>query len=419
MDTLHINGGNCLKGSIKISGSKNASLPILAATLLSPNEITLRNLPHLQDITTMVNLLNSMGSDITVDENMNVIINTSNITESVAPHSLVSTMRASILVLGPLLTRFGKATVSMPGGCAIGARPVDMHLSALEQMGADIEVRNGFIVVNAPSGLKAAEINFKTVTVTGTENIMMAAVLAKGTSIINNCACEPEVIDLAKFLNSIGAKISGFGTRSITVEGVKQLSGCTYRVSSDRIEAATYLAAALITRGKITVQDIDPKCMGAVLEKMQEAGASITTDDNNITLDMRDRKILPVNITTSAYPGFPTDMQAQFAAIATVADGTSTIVENVFESRFNYLQELTRLGAKVSLSGNKVTIFGVKSLSGAEVMATDLRASASLVIATLVATGKSVINRVYHIDRGYEHIEEKLRYLGTNIRRIS
>ena len=419
MDTLHINGGNCLKGSIKISGSKNASLPILAATLLSPNEITLHNLPHLQDITTMVNLLNSMGADITVDENMNVIINTSNITDSVAPHSLVSTMRASILVLGPLLTRFGKATVSMPGGCAIGARPVDMHLSALEQMGADIEIKNGFIVVNAPSGLKATEINFKTVTVTGTENIMMAAVLAKGTSIINNCACEPEVIDLAKFLNSIGAKISGFGTRRITVEGVTKLSGCTYRVSSDRIEAATYLAAALITRGKITVQDIDPKCMVAVLEKMQEAGASITTDDNNITLDMRDRKILPVNITTSAYPGFPTDMQAQFAAIATVADGTSTIVENVFESRFNYLQELTRLGAKVSLSGNKVTICGVKSLSGAEVMATDLRASASLVIATLVATGKSVINRVYHIDRGYEHIEEKLRYLGTNIRRIS
>jgi UDP-N-acetylglucosamine 1-carboxyvinyltransferase len=419
MDKLIINGGRPLVGKINISGAKNASLPILAASLMCPDEITLRNLPHLQDITTMVHLLNSMGADIVIDENLNLAVNTANITNPTAPYELVATMRASILVLGPLLTYFGKATVSMPGGCAIGARPVDMHIDGLRKMGANIEITNGFIIAAAPQGLTGSSITFDQVTVTGTENLMMAAVLAKGTTVLNNSACEPEVTDLANFLNSMGAKISGIGTRSLTIEGVRALHGCNYSVSADRIEAGTYLAAAIITRGKITVNGISPEYMTAVLDKMSEIGADIQTTHNSISLDMQDKTINAVDIETAAYPGFPTDMQAQFAAIATIAQGTSHITENIFESRFSYLQELSRLGASIQLKGNTAIIKGVKSLYGAQVMATDLRASASLVIAALVAQGESVIHRVYHIDRGYEHIEEKLRFLGTKITRTS
>lgn len=417
MEKLIIKGKNPLNGEIRISGAKNAALPILAATLLSGKPIQISNIPHLQDVTTIVSLLGQMGVRITLDERSNIEVNAQNLDSFYAPYDLVRTMRASVLVLGPLLSRFGAAEVSLPGGCAIGTRPVDQHLKGLQAMGATIDIEKGYIKAKA-NGLYGATVIMDIITVTGTENIMMAAVLAKGQTIIHNAAREPEVEDLANFLNILGAKITGAGTSTIVIDGVPELGGGRYQVLPDRIETGTYLAAAAITQGKIKVKNTRPDLLESVLLKMEEMGAQIDTGEDWISLDMKNSRPLSANVSTAPYPAFPTDMQAQMMALNTVADGTGVITETVFENRFMHVQELQRMGANISLKGNTAICTGTDKLHGAQVMATDLRASASLVLAGLAAEGETTINRIYHIDRGYECIEEKLAQLGAQIHRI-
>ena len=416
MEKLLIRGGNSLSGEIRCSGAKNAALPMIAATILTENEVTLKNLPFLQDITTMFELLGSMGSKITLDEEMNFQISSS-LSDFEARYELVKTMRASILVLGPLLAKYGEAKIALPGGCAIGSRPVNFHLEALKQLGAEIELVNGYIEAKAKR-LVGAEIRFEGITVTGTENIMMAACLAEGTTTLRNVAKEPEIEDLANFLNSMGANIQGAGTDEIIIQGVESLGGTDFHIPSDRIEAGTYLVAGALTGGNIKINDINPEKLKIVLEKIRLTGADIKTTDNSIHLTMNIDRPRPVDIETSPFPGFPTDMQAQFSVLNALADGKSIIKENVFENRFMHILELNRMGCDISVSGNLANINGVSSISGAPVMATDLRASASLILAGLCATGETIVDRIYHIDRGYERIEEKLRYLGAEITRL-
>jgi len=419
MDKLLITGGGKISGELVVSGAKNAALPILAATLLSDKPVTIGNIPHLHDITTTLELLGCMGVELSVDEKLNVEVNSSCINKLEAPYDLVRTMRSSILVLGPLLARFGEAHVALPGGCAIGARPVDLHLAGLEKMGADIRVENGYIHAKA-TRLKACHLVLEQVTVTGTENLLMAAVLAEGTTIMENAAREPEVNDLAYFLNKMGAKISGIGTSTLSIEGVERLGvdNLQYDVLPDRIEAGTYLVAAAMTRGNIKLKKVQPQLLEAVLEKLEEAGANITTGEDWIALDMQDRRPKAVSVRTAPFPAFPTDMQAQFTAMNCIAEGVSTITETVFENRFMHIQEMQRTGANLKIESNTAFCIGVEQLTGAPVMATDLRASASLVLIGLVAEGDTLVDRIYHIDRGYDHIEEKLSQLGATIRRI-
>jgi UDP-N-acetylglucosamine 1-carboxyvinyltransferase len=417
LDRLIINGGERLQGEIRISGAKNAVLPIMAATLLADSPVTVRNIPHLHDVTTTMELLGRMGIHLTVDEKMDIVVDTSTINSLYAPYELVRTMRSSILVLGPMLSRFGRADVSLPGGCAIGSRPVNLHIKGLQAMGADIDVENGYIKARVDR-LQGARLVMDIVTVTGTENLMMAATLADGITLIENAAREPEVTDLANCLNCMGAKITGQGTDTIQIEGVERLSGTEYKVLPDRIETGSYLVAAAITGGHIKVKDTRPDIMDAVLQALREAGAEITLGEDWIELDMHGKRPQAVNIHTAPYPAFPTDMQAQFTALNVVAEGSGTITETVFENRFMHVQEMQRMGAKIQLEGNTAISQGVEQLAGAPVMATDLRASASLVLAGLVADGETTIDRIYHIDRGYERIEEKLLQLGANIRRV-
>lgn len=420
MDKLLIVGGRALEGEVIISGAKNAALPIMAATLLATDHVTIANVPHLKDVTTMMELLGQLGVRLIVDEKMNVRVDASQVNEWVAPYELVKTMRASILVLGPLLARFGKADVSLPGGCAIGSRPVDLHLKALCSMGAEISVDNGYIRARANKGyLEGKTIMFDTVTVTGTENILMAATLAKGKTLIKNAAREPEVVDLANFLTLLGARIKGAGTGTIEIEGVESLSGGTYSVMSDRIEAGTYLTAGALTRGQVTVRRVKPETLLAMLCKFEEAGAELSIGEDWVKLNMHGLRPEAVSLSTAPYPGLATDMQAQFMALNAVANGTSSIVETIFENRFMHVQELQRMGAQIKLCGNTAVITGVAQLTGAPVMATDLRASASLILAGLAAIGETTIQRVYHVDRGYERIEEKLSLLGADIKRVS
>jgi UDP-N-acetylglucosamine 1-carboxyvinyltransferase len=417
MDKLIITGGPALAGEIRISGAKNAALPILAGTLLADGPVTIGNVPHLHDITTTMELLGRMGVQLTIDERMRVEIDPRSIREFHAPYELVKTMRASILVLGPLLARYGQAIVSLPGGCAIGSRPVNLHIKGLEQLGATIVVEGGDIRAHCKR-LKGARLVMDMVTVTGTENLLMAAALAEGTTQIENAAREPEVVDLANFLNSMGARISGAGTDTITIEGVQSLSGTSYDVMPDRIETGTYLVAGAITGGHVKLKDTCPHYLDAVLQKLTEAGADITVGEDWIDLDMHGQRPKAVDLRTAPYPAFPTDMQAQFAALNAVADGVGTITETVFENRFMHVQEMQRMGADIRLEGNTAISRGIKRLTGAPVMATDLRASAGLVLAGLVADGDTLVDRIYHIDRGYECIEEKLSQLGAKIRRV-
>ena len=417
MEKLLIKGGASLKGEISCSGAKNAALPMIAATILSDEDVILKNLPYLQDITTMFELLGSMGADILLNENMDFTIATNNLKEKEARYELVKTMRASILVLGPLVAKYGEAKIALPGGCAIGSRPVNYHLDALEQLGATITLKNGYIEASAKK-LIGSKIKFDGITVTGTENIMMAACLAEGTTILTNVAKEPEIIDLAEFLNKMGAKISGAGSDEITIEGVKRLYGTDHIIPADRIEAGTYLVAAAVTKGEIKINGINPNRLIKVLDKLSETGAKVKTSENSISLTMNKDKPKPVDITTAPFPEFPTDMQAQFSVINALANGVSNIYETVFENRFMHVQELNRMGCNIQINGNQAIIEGVDSLYGAEVMATDLRASASLILAGLCAKGETKVDRIYHIDRGYERIEEKLNYLGANIIRL-
>lgn len=417
MEKLIIKGGHPLNGEIKISGAKNAALPILAASLLSSSPVQISNIPHLQDVTTIVSLLGQMGVNITLDERANIEIYADKLASFHAPYELVRTMRASVLVLGPLLSRFGEADVSLPGGCAIGTRPVDQHLKGMQAMGADIKIENGYIRAKAKR-LKGANIVMDIITVTGTENIMMAAVLAEGQTIIHNAAREPEVTDLANFLNTLGAKVSGAGTSTLVIDGVDTLGGGHYHVLPDRIETGTYLAAATMTRGKIKLKNTRPDLLEAVLLKLEETGAMIDTGPDWIALDMKGKRPRAIDISTAPYPAFPTDMQAQMMAVNAVAEGTGVITETVFENRFMHVQELQRMGANIALKGNTAICNGTDKLHGAPVMATDLRASASLVLAGLAASGETIIDRIYHIDRGYECIEEKLAQLGAQIHRL-
>ena len=417
MEKLLIKGGNALEGTINCSGAKNAALPMIASTILSDDKVTLKNLPYLQDITTMFELLGSMGSEIVLDESMDFTIKSNNLTDIEARYELVKTMRASILVLGPLIAKYGKAKIALPGGCAIGSRPVNYHLDSLKQMGAKIVLKNGYIEASAKR-LKGANIRFNGITVTGTENIMMAATLAKGKTILSNVAKEPEIIDLAEMLNSMGAKINGAGSNQITIDGVDKLSGTSYEIPADRIEAGTYLVAGVVTKGDITIEGINPERLMRVIEKLKSSGAQIDLTKNSISLSMRKDVPEPVDITTAPFPDFPTDMQAQFSVINAISSGISNIYETVFENRFMHVLELNRMGCDIEVSGNHAVIKGVKSLYGAQVMATDLRASASLILAGLCADGETIVDRIYHIDRGYERIEEKLSYLGANIVRL-
>ena len=417
MEKLLIKGGASLKGEISCSGAKNAALPMIAATILSDEDVILKNLPYLQDITTMFELLGSMGADILLNENMDFTIATYNLKEKEARYELVKTMRASILVLGPLVAKYGEAKIALPGGCAIGSRPVNYHLDALEQLGATITLKNGYIEASAKK-LIGSKIKFDGITVTGTENIMMAACLAEGTTTLTNVAKEPEIIDLAEFLNKMGAKISGAGSDEIIIEGVKKLYGTEHSIPADRIEAGTYLVAATVTKGEIKINGIDPNRLIKVLDKLIETGAKVKTSEDSISLTMNKDKPKPVDITTAPFPEFPTDMQAQFSVINALANGVSNIYETVFENRFMHVQELNRMGCNIQINGNQAIIEGVDSLYGAEVMATDLRASASLILAGLCAKGETKVDRIYHIDRGYERIEEKLNYLGANIIRL-
>lgn len=418
MDKLIIGGGGPISGEIRISGSKNSALPILAATLLTETPMCIGNLPHLNDVTTMLTLLRCMGLSVTLNEKMRVEVDASTITEYTAPYDLVKTMRASILVLGPMLARYGEANVSFPGGCAIGSRPVDIHLRGLEAMGAIIEVDEGYIRARCDGRLKGAHFLMDIVTVGGTENLLMAAVLADGTTVLENAAREPEIVDLANCLCAMGAKIQGIGTATLTIEGVESLQGCQYDVMPDRIETGTYLVAAAATRGRIKLKDTHADILEAVILKLEEAGAHIKSGKDWIELDMKGQRPKAVSIKTAPYPAFPTDMQAQFTAMNAVADGVGTVIETIFENRLIQIHELNRMGANIKLEGNTAIITGVERLSAAPVMATDLRASASLVIAALVADGDTVVDRIYHIDRGYECIEEKMQQLGAKIKRI-
>ncbi|MBF6057219.1 MULTISPECIES: UDP-N-acetylglucosamine 1-carboxyvinyltransferase [Thiomicrorhabdus] len=417
MDRLVIDSQGELSGKVEISGAKNAALPILMGCLLAETPVRLSNVPHLMDVTTSIQLLASMGVEIQFDENLQIEIDASQVHSKEAPYDLVKTMRASILALGPLLGRFGEAKVSLPGGCAIGSRPVNIHIEGMQKMGATIEMDQGYILASVDGRLKGAEIDMSPVTVTGTENLLMAAVLAEGTTVLRNAAREPEVTDLARFLVKMGAKISGIGTETLTVEGVEALKGVEYSVIPDRIEAGTYLAAAALTQSRLTVTSVTPEHLTAVLDKFKEAGAEIECTADTITLDMRGRRLKPVDIETDPYPAFPTDMQAQFLVMNAVADGESKVIETIFENRFMHVSELVRMGADIRVEGNTAFIRGVEKLKGAPVMATDLRASASLILAGLIAEGKTVINRVYHIDRGYELIEEKFHKIGAHIYR--
>ena len=417
MDKLQIQGGVPLEGEVRISGAKNATLPILAAALLADDPVVVANVPHLKDVTTTVELLGRMGATVTIDERMRIEVDGSTVKECFAPYELVKTMRASILVLGPLLARFGRADISLPGGCAIGARPVNIHIAGLQAMGADITIEGGYIRARADR-LHGARLVLDTVTVTGTENLMMAATLADGETVIENAAREPEVIDTANFLIAMGANIHGAGTDKIVVQGVKRLRGTTYDVLPDRIEGGTYLVAGAITGGYVRIKNTRPDHLDAVLAKLEEAGATVGVGDTWIEVDMRGRRPKAVDVRTAPYPAFPTDMQAQFAALNTVASGVGTIIETIFENRFMHMLEMRRLGAEIRLEGNTAIIRGVERLTAAPVMATDLRASASLVLAGLVAEGRTDIERIYHIDRGYEAIEEKLAQLGAQIKRV-
>ncbi len=417
MEKLAIRGGRRLDGEITVSGAKNATLPILAGTLLADGKVRIANVPHLRDVTTTIELLGGMGVDVTIHEPMEVEVDPSGIREFTAPYQLVKTMRASILVLGPLVGRFGRADVSLPGGCAIGARPVDLHVKGLKALGADVRIEDGYIRARADR-LKGSHVFFDTISVTGTENLLMAAVLAEGETVLENAAREPEVEDLANFLISMGAQIQGAGTNRIVVQGVTSLSGTRYRVLPDRIEAGTFLVAAAITGGRVRLRHADPLTLEAVLQKLRDAGAHIEAGPNWIELDMRGRQLQAVDISTDPHPGFPTDMQAQFMALNCVANGTAAVTETIFENRFMHVPELQRMGANIGLQGHTAIIRGVSRLRSAPVMATDLRASASLVVAALVAEGETVVDRIYHIDRGYECIEEKLRQIGADIRRL-
>lgn len=419
MDKLVIQGATPLCGSVTISGSKNAALPIMAATLLSTEPVILHNIPRLQDIKTMSKVLLHLGADIDFGESMYVRMHDNHQDTLIAPYELVKTMRASIVVLGPLLTRFKKAQVSLPGGCAIGSRPVDFHLKALQLMGADIHIEDGYIHASCPNGLVGRTILFEKVTVTGTENIMMAAVLASGKTTIKNAAKEPEVADLARFLNKIGAKISGIGTSTIEIEGVEKLGGGEYTVIPDRIEAGTYLTAGAITKGKVTVNNVHPDALLSILHKFEESGAEIIIGDDFITLDTHGAAPSATNVSTAPYPAFPTDMQAQFMALNAIAKGAASMVETIFENRFMHVQELQRMGAHIKVHGNTAIVHGVAHLKGAPVMATDLRAAAGLILAALSANGKTVIDRIYHADRGYETLEAKLQALGAEVERLS
>jgi len=417
LDKLLIEGGTRLSGEVRISGAKNAALPILAGTLLATEPVAVSNVPHLKDVTTTISLLQMMGAQVTVDDRLNVEVDASDVAHRTAPYELVKTMRASILVLGPLVARFGEADVSLPGGCAIGARPVNLHVAGLQAMGADVAVENGFIKARADR-LQGAHIVFDTVTVTGTENLLMAAVLADGETVLENAAREPEVLDLANFLVTLGAQIEGAGSSTITVQGVESLGGGAYSVLPDRIETGTYLVAAAVTGGHIRVLDTAPETLEAVLIKLGEAGATIKTGTDWIDLDMHGCRPSAVDVRTAPYPAFPTDMQAQFCTLNAVAEGVGTITETVFENRFQHVLELQRMGADIRLEGNTAICTGVETLTAAPVMATDLRASASLVLAGLAADGETLVDRVYHVDRGYERIEEKFRQLGATIRRV-
>jgi len=417
MDKLKITGGAALDGEIRISGAKNATLPILAATLLASERVTVANVPHLRDVTTTISLLQRMGVEVTVDDRLGVEVDASAIRELRAPYDLVKTMRASILVLGPLVARHGAADVSLPGGCAIGARPVDLHVAGLRAMGAEVEIEDGYIRARA-GRLQGTHFVFETVTVTGTENLMMAAALARGETVLENAAREPEVADLAAFLNSMGARIEGAGSGTIRIQGVETLSGTRHTVLPDRIETGTYLVAGAMTRGRVRLKQTRPDILEAVLAKLTEAGAEIRTGEDWIELDMGGRRPRAVDIRTAPYPAFPTDMQAQFCALNAVAEGVGTITETIFENRFMHVLEMQRMGARIRLEGNTAISEGVEALQGAPVMATDLRASAGLVLAGLVAKGETLVDRIYHVDRGYECIEEKLRQLGAVIRRV-
>jgi UDP-N-acetylglucosamine 1-carboxyvinyltransferase len=420
MDKLNIDGGFKLDGQVRISGAKNSALPILAGSLLTADPVIISNAPHLHDVTTMIELLACLGVGVSLDERMNLEISAHHLKDLSAPYSLVKTMRASFLVLGPMLARYGKAEVSLPGGCAIGSRPVDQHLKGLEALGAEIEVVDGYVRARAPSGLIGKDLYMDVVTVGGTENLMMAATLAKGVTRIHNAACEPEVTDLGEFLRTLGAKVTGHGSETITIEGVEKLHGGSYRVMPDRVEAGTYLIAAAVTAGRIRLRDVEPGTLGAVIDKLVQAGADISVGEDWISLDMHGQRPRAVDIETAPYPGFPTDMQAQFMALNVVAEGTSTIHEKIFENRFMHVHEMNRLGANIELHGvSMAVIHGVSQLRAAPVMATDLRASSSLVLVALAAQGTTVIDRIYHIDRGYETIEEKLQQLGAQVRRVS
>ena len=419
MDYFQIRGGTPLQGRIPISGAKNAALPILAATLLTDKVSTLLNVPHLNDITTMVELLGALGADVAMDESMALKVSAAQLNNQRAPYALVKTMRASILVMGPLLARFGKAEVSFPGGCAIGSRPVDLHLKGFEAMGAHIDVRDGYIVATTDNGLKGCDFTFDTVTVGGTENLLMAAVLAEGRSVLRNAAREPEITDLVAFLRGMGADIEGDDTATLVINGVSQLGASHYSVMPDRIEAGTFLVAAAATRGCITVENASAEHLGIVLEKLRDAGVHIVVEGDSITADMTEGQLTAVDLTTAPYPGFPTDMQAQFTAMNVVAEGVGRITETIFENRLMQAHEMSRMGANITVDGHSVIIRGKSSIDGAPVMASDLRASASLVIAGLAAKGETHVDRIYHIDRGYERIEEKLQAVGADIVRKS
>ena len=418
MDKLIIQGGAVLRGEVWISGSKNAALPILSATLLSEGLVTIANLPHLQDVTTTIELLGTLGITVSIDEKMRLEVDTSTLNSLTAPYDLVKTMRASILVLGPMLARYREANVSFPGGCAIGSRPVDLHLRGLEAMGATIDIDEGYIKARSDGRLKGAHILMDVVSVGATENLMMAAALAEGTTVIENAAREPEIVDLANCMNAWGADVQGAGSNTMTINGVERMDGGYFKVMPDRIETGTYLAAAAATGGKVKVTQTDPSALGAVLLKLEETGAVITQGEDWIELDMQGQRPKAINLKTAPYPAFPTDMQAQLTAVNAVAEGVGTITETIFENRLMQVQELNRMGANIAVEGNTAIVTGVEMLKGAPVMASDLRASAALVIAGLVAEGETVVDRIYHIDRGYECIEEKLQLLGGKIKRV-
>ena len=421
MDRLLIKGGTVLEGELRASGAKNSALKMFAAALLADEPVTVCNVPHLRDITTMIELLGSLGVEVVIDEKMSIEIHANSIQRFTAPYELVKTMRASFNVLGPLLAHYGQAEVSLPGGCAIGPRPVDQHLRGLEALGAKIEMTDGYVKASTKKRLQGARIMFDCRTVGGTEHIMMTATLAEGTTLLENCAQEPEVVDLANFLNKMGADIQGAGTDTITIKGVKSLKGCSHRVIADRVESGTYLIAAAATRGKVKIKEANPEHLEAVTDKLREAGAQITLTDDAIELDMEGRRPTAVSLVTAPYPAFPTDLQAQFMAMNCVAEGTGVIKETIFENRFMHVHEMNRMGANIQLEANNTiaVVKGVESIFGAPVMANDLRASVSLVIAGLVAQGDTVVERIYHIDRGYEQVEEKLQNLGADIRRVA